>query len=116
MEEIAITISSRHMRVTPELEEAVHTKIGHLGRFLNELDKAEVHFDQARNPRMASRTMCEVTLSGHGHHLHCKVTAPDAFSALDRAEEKLDRQIRKLRTKIQQRHHGRGETIRGREL
>lgn len=101
------------MTLTPKLEKAVHTKIGQLDRFLDELSAAEVHFDEARNPRIANREMCEITLSGHGHHLHCKVEAPDPFSALDLAEAKLERQIRKLRTKMQKRYHGSGETIRG---
>ena len=109
-----ISISSRHTTVTPGLEEAVRAKIGQLDRYLDDLDTAEVHFDEARNPRIVDRETCEVTLTGHGHHLRCKVHAPDAFTAVDLAEAKLERQIRKLRTKLQQRHRGRGDTIRPR--
>ena len=107
-----ISISSRHKDITPGLEEAVRTKIGQLDRYLDHLDTAEVHFDEARNPRIVDRETCEVTLTGHGHHLRCKVNAPDAFTAVDLAEAKLERQIRKLRTKLQNRHRGRGDTIR----
>lgn len=106
-----ISISSRHTPVTPRLEEVIHEKIGHLDRFLDGLD-AEVHFEEARNPRIADKETCEVTLKGHGHHLRCKVSAPDAFTAVDKATAKLERQIRKLRTKLDRRHHGRGATIR----
>ena len=107
-----VSISSRHLTVTPKLEEAIRTKIGHLDRFLPELDTATVHLDEARNPRITNREVCEVTLSGHGHRLRCKVQAPDPLTAVDRAGAKLERQIRKLRTKLQKRHHGRGDTIR----
>ncbi len=110
-----VSISSRHLTVTPKLEEVIRTKIGQLDRFLSELDTAVVHLDEARNPRIGDREICEVTLSGHGHHLRCKVQAPDPFTAVDLAEAKLERQIRKLRTKLQSRHHGRGDTIRGRD-
>jgi len=109
---VEISISSRHIAVTPGLEEAVRTKIGQLDRYLDDLDTAEVHFDEARNPRIVDRETCEVTLTGHGHLLRCKVNAPDAFTAVDLAEAKLERQIRKLRTKLQRRHQGRGATIR----
>ena len=105
-----ISISSRHIAMTPGLEDAVRTKIGQLDRYLEDLDTAEVHFDEARNPRIVDRKTCEVT--GHGHHLRCKVNAPDAFTAVDLAEAKLERQIRKLRTKLRNRHRGRGDTIR----
>ena len=107
-----ISISSRHTPITPGLEEAVRTKIGQLDRYLDDLDTAEVHFDEARNPRIVDRETCEVTLAGRGHHLRCKVNAPDAFTAVDIAEAKLERQIRKLRTKLRNRHRGRGDTIR----
>ena len=107
-----ISISSRHIAVTPGLEEAVRNKIGQLDRYLEDLDNAEVHFDEARNPRIVDRETCEVTLTGHGHRLRCKVNAPDAFTAVDLAEAKLERQIRKLRTKLRNRHRGRGDTIR----
>jgi putative sigma-54 modulation protein len=110
--EVEISISSRHKDITPGLEEVVRSKIGQLDRYLDDLDTAEVHFDEARNPRIVDRETCEVTLTGHGHHLRCKVNAPDAFTAVDLAEAKLERQIRKLRTKLQNRHRGRGVTIR----
>ena len=107
-----ISISSRHTAITSGLEEVVRAKIGQLDRYLEDLDTAEVHFDEARNPRIVDRETCEVTLTGHGHRLRCKVNAPDAFTAVDIAEAKLERQIRKLRTKLQNRHRGRGDTIR----
>ena len=107
-----ISISSRHTSVTPALERAVRAKIGHLDRFLELLQTAEVHFDEARNPRIVDRETCEVNITGHGHHLRCKVSAPDAFAAVDLAEAKLERQIRKLRTRLKKRHHGSGDTIR----
>ena len=107
-----ISISSRHKAITPRLEEVVRTKIGQLDRYLDDLDTAAVHFDEARNPRIVDRETCEVTLTGHGHRLRCKVNASDAFTAVDLAEAKLERQIRKLRTKLQNRHRGRGDTIR----
>ena len=112
--DLEVHISSRHVSTNPRLERAVRTKIGQLDRFFSELDTAEVHFDESRNPRIADSETCEVTLSGHGHYIRCKVNAPDPFTAVDLAEAKLERQIRKLRTKLQLRHHGRGDTIRGR--
>lgn len=108
-----VSISARHVTITPRLEEVIHEKIGQLDRYLDGLDYAGVHFDEAQNPRIADKEFCEVHLKGHGHHLRCKVHAPDPFTAIDLAEAKLERQIRKLRTKIQRRQHGTGDSIRG---
>ena len=107
-----VSISARHVNVTPRLEEVIHEKIGQLDRYLDALDYATVHFDEARNPRITDKEFCEVVLKGRGHHLRCKVSAPDPFTAIDLAEHKLLRQIRKLRTKLHRRHHGTGATIR----
>ncbi len=107
-----VSISARHVNITPRLEEVIHEKIGGLDKFLQGLDHAEVHFDEARNPRITDKEFCEVVVEGHGHHLRCKVHAPDPFSAVDAATLKLERQIRKLRTRLQRRHHGSGETLR----
>ena len=107
-----VSISARHVNITPRLEEVIHEKIGTLDRFLDGLDHAEVHFDEARNPRIEDKEFCEVTVEGHGHHLRAKVHARDPFSAIDMATLKLERQIRKLRTKLQKRHHGDGMSLR----
>ena len=107
-----VSISARHVKVTPRLEEVIQEKIGGLDYYLDGLDHAEVHFDEARNPRISDKEFCEVVIEGHGHHLRCKVHAPDPFTAIDMAEAKLERQIRKLRTRIQRRHQGDGTTIR----
>jgi putative sigma-54 modulation protein len=82
-------------------------KIGRLGRFVEGLETAEVHFSEHKNPRIADKEVCEVTIEGHGHHVRCKVQAPDGFQAVDKAYEKLEHQLHKLKTKLSRRNHGR---------
>lgn len=107
-----VSISARHVTITPRLEEVIQEKIGELDRYLEDLETAQVHFNEARNPRISDKLFCEIHLKGGGHHLRSKVDAPDPFTAIDLAEAKLERQIRKLRTKIQRRQHGTGESLR----
>ncbi len=102
-----ITVSARHTDISPALRAAAEDKIGRLARFLDGMDRAEVHFSEERNPRIADKEVCEVTLTGHGHTVRCKVSAPDGFVAIDRAVEKLEHQLHKLKTKLLQRTHGR---------
>jgi putative sigma-54 modulation protein len=101
-----ITVSARHTDVSAALREAVEDKIGRLSRFLEGMDRAEVHFTEERNPRIAAREVCEVTLEGHGHHVRCKVAAADGFAAIDAAVDKLEHQLHKLKTKVVGRRHG----------
>jgi len=102
---VEITVSSRHTEVSELLRESTVEKIGRLGRFVEGMDRAEVHFSEEHTRRSADKEVCEVTLVGHGHHVRCKVSAPDGFAAVDLAVEKLEHQLHKLKTKQLKRSH-----------
>lgn len=103
---VEVSVSSRHTEVPEHLRRVAEDKIGRLGRFLDGMDRAEVHFTEHKNPRIVEKEICEVTLEGHGHHVRCKVAAPDGFVAVDRAVEKLEHQLHKLKTKLKRRYKG----------
>ena len=108
-----ITVSSRHTEVSELLRESTVDKIGRLGRFLEGMDRAEVHFSEEHTRKAADKEVCEVTLVGHGHHVRCKVSAPDGFAAVDLAVEKLEHQLHKLKTKLLKRSHSNGKRANG---
>ncbi len=101
-----VTVSRRHTEVSESLRVMAEEKIGRLARFVDGLDHAEVHFSEHKNPRIADKEVCEVTIEGHGHHVRCKVQAPDGFQAVDKAYDKLEHQLHKLKTKLRQRYQG----------
>jgi len=104
---VQVTVSRRHTEVSDALRVMAEEKIGRLDRFVEGLDYAEVHFSEHKNPRISDKEVCEVTIEGHGHHVRCKVQAPDGFQAVDKAYEKLEHQLHKLKTKLSRRNHGR---------
>jgi putative sigma-54 modulation protein len=108
---VQVLISSRKTDISDGLDEYTRDKIGRLDRYVDGIDYAEVHFREEQNPRIADKEVCEVTLEGHGHHVRCKVAAPDAFTAVDLAVNKLERQLRKLKTKLVNRWHQAGEPV-----
>ena len=73
------------------------------------MDLAEIRFSEEKNPRIANNEVCEVTLTGHGHHVRAKAAAADAFSAIDLVVDKLSHQLTKLKDRVlttqHQRHH-----------
>ena len=101
-----IAVSSRHVDVSPALRAAAIEKIGRLERYLDGMDRAEVHFTAEHNPRIEQREICEVTLSGSGHVVRAKVAAADQFAAIDAAVDKLEQQLHKLKTRLLARHQG----------
>jgi len=102
---VEVTVSSRHTEVSELLRASTVDKISKLGRFLEGMDRAEVHFSEHQHRRVSDKEVCEVTLVGHGHHVRCKVSAPDGFAAVDKAVEKLEHQLHKLKTKLLRRSH-----------
>ncbi|MBW3644882.1 MAG: ribosome-associated translation inhibitor RaiA [Actinobacteria bacterium] len=102
-----VTVSSRNVDLTDALRGAAEEKIGRLDRYLDGMERAEVHFFEERNPRIADKDVCEVTMSGHGHHVRAKVAASDPFAAVDAAVSKLEHQLHKLKTKLVSRSHPR---------
>ena len=103
-----ITVSARHTEVPERLRAAAEEKVSRLARYVDGMDRAEVHFSTHRNPRIAEPEQCEVTLEGHGHHVRAKVAAADGYAAVDKAVAKLEQQLAKLRTKLQRQRKGVG--------
>ena len=101
-----VTVSRRHTEVPENLRVMTEEKIGRLTRFVDGLDHAEVHFWEHKNPRIVDKEVCEVTIEGHGHHVRCKVEAPDGYQAVDKAYAKLENQLHKLKTKLDRRYKG----------
>lgn len=102
-----VTISSRGVQVTPHLEQMVIEKVTRLERLLSGLDRAQVHFFEERNPRIRSdKDVCEIHVQGNGHSAHGKASGPDGLTAVERSLHKVERCLRKLKTKeVNRLHH-----------
>ena len=98
------------MCIRDSLEEYVTDKVSRLDRFVDGLSSSDVHFVEESNPRITNRVMCEITVEGHGHHVRAKHTAPDPFAAVDGTVDKLERQLRKLKTRLIRRWHASGDS------
>jgi putative sigma-54 modulation protein len=100
-----IAVHGRHFAVPSELKGSVHEKVGHLGRYLEGMERAEVRFFEERNPRIAEPVGCEVTVAGHGHVVRARASGPDPSTALDRVVEKVAHRLCRLKEKLVGRSH-----------
>jgi len=107
-----VHISSRRTHVTDRLQDLTRSKLERLDKYVPGLERADVHFSESGNPRVADKETCEVTVEGDGHHVRTKVTAPDPYTAIDRAAEKLEHQFHKIKTKMHRHEHSGEESIR----
>ena len=95
-----VTVSARHIEVSPALKAAIEEKLERLSRLGRGLDRAEVHFVEARNPRIAAKETCEVTVEGPGRRLRARASAADPYAAVDLVVGKLEHQLHTLKTRL----------------
>lgn len=108
-----ITISHRNVEVPQPLREAVDEKVGHLDRYLDRIERAEVRFVEEPHRRVAEREVCEVTLvgRGRGNVVRARAMAGDAMAALDTVMDKLQRQLERRKGRLVGRSHPRHGAI-----
>lgn len=106
-----IVVRGRHVEVPERVKAHTLEKLAKLERFLEGMDTAEVRFTEEKNPRIADRETCEVTLHGHGHVVRAKASATDILAAVDRVTNKLEHSLEKLKGKLVGRSHPRRSTL-----
>jgi putative sigma-54 modulation protein len=104
---VEISVSSRNVELSDGLRAAAIEKLTRLSRYLEGMDRAEIHIYEERNPRITAKDVCEVTLEGHGHHVRAKVAAPDPVAAIDACIDKIEHQLHRLKTRLVGRSHPR---------
>ena len=104
---VQIAVRSRNVEVSEALRATVEEKVTRLTRFLDGMEVAEVRFSEEKNPRIAEKEVCEVTMHGHGHIVRARAAATDSFAAVDRVVDKLEHRMEKLKGKLLGRSHPR---------
>lgn len=95
-----ITVKGKNLDVPDDVRDDAIAKLGRVQRRFDRFIDMEIVFSEEGNPRIEDRVRCEVTLHAKGKYLRASAAAPDALTAIDRAEAKLNRQVRKFKTKL----------------
>ena len=93
-------IIGKNVDVTDALKERVSKKLGKLEKFFNPQTEAQVTMSVQRN-----RHILEVTIPLGGITLRAEVAGDDMYACIDKAEDILERQIRKNKTRLAKRLH-----------
>lgn len=107
-----IAIRHRHIDVPDDLRSAVEAKLARLARHLggtDAIEQADVRFTEERNPRIADKEVCEITLHAttSGLIVRAKAAAPEQLHAVDKVIEKLEHRLEKLKGRLLARSHPR---------
>lgn len=96
-----ITVSGKNIDVTNALRNAVEKKLLKLDKYFNPDVEAHATLSVQKN-----RKIIEVTIPFNGVILRGEEANDDMYASIDLVEEKLEKQIRKQKTKIERRTHG----------
>lgn len=102
-------IKGRHMEVTPAIRAYAEEKIGRIAKILDSMImSAEVELFTEKNPSIENGQVAEVTVYTKGHVIRAKEASSDMYAAIDLVSDKLERQVRKFKTKVFDRHKAAG--------
>jgi len=109
-----ITVTGRKMQVTDPIREYAIEKISNaLDVFAIDPLRAEVVLQVEKNPSNPNQGVAEVTVRAKGHVIRAEEAASDMYAAIDLASEKVERQMRKYKTKVVDRRQRGSSAIRG---
>ena len=90
-----ITITGRNIELTPGIKEAVEDKLSKLEKYFKPDTDVHVTLRVEKD-----RQKIEVTIPTKGHTIRTEQVSNDMYVSIDLAEEAIERQLLKYRTKI----------------
>jgi putative sigma-54 modulation protein len=106
-----IVIKGRHMDVAADVRTYAEDKVGKVAHILNGLAMStEIELYHERNRSIGEHEVAEVTLFTKGHVLRARETGSDMKSAIVKVSAKLERQARRFKERVVDRHAGKGTT------
>jgi len=102
-----IKVIGRHMPVTEPIRAYAEEKISKVAKIHDRDDMSvDVVLHVEKNPSNKNRDVAEVTAYMKGIVVRAEEAAPDMYSAIDLVSEKLERQMRRYKTKLVDRRNG----------
>lgn len=104
-----IKITGRHIPVTEAIRAYAEEKISKISKIHDREDMTvDVILHVEKNPSNKNKDVAEVTARMKGVVVRAEEAAPDMYAAIDLVSEKLERQMRKYKTKLMDRRNGKG--------
>lgn len=100
-----LTISGHHLEVTPALRTYVTSKLDRIKRHFDQVVDVKVLLAVENMTEKELRQKAECNIHIKGIDLFAESTHSDLYAAVDELVDKLDRQVRKHKTRLQSHQH-----------
>ncbi len=105
-----VTVSSRHMEVTPAMKQFAEQKAAKLTKYYDRIQEIEVVFDAGNEKTSKEKVRVEMIVSAEHRNMfiaHCE--EGDAYACVDACIDKLERQLSDHKKMFRNRKHDVGE-------
>ncbi len=105
-----IAVHGRHVVLGDAVRDHAVTKVEHLGKYLQGMERAEVLFTDGKVGHSTEPVSCELMMVGHGHVVRAQGVGHNPDAALevvvDKAALRLSRLKKRLVSRSRPRHKG----------
>jgi putative sigma-54 modulation protein len=106
---VNLILSGRGVELDEPLKRYATEKLSRVERFFDRIIKMEVELRHERNPRVKDPDRVEVTVKTPGETLRVHGEGADHFAAIDKAVDRLETQIKRVKERLidgHRNHHG----------
>lgn len=100
-----LMISGHHLELTPAIRAYVRTKLERVLRHFDNVIDIAVILGVEKPSQKDKRQRAEVNLRLRGNVIHVESFAQDVYAAIDALIDRLDRQVLRYKTKLQNYQH-----------
>jgi putative sigma-54 modulation protein len=100
-----LTISGHHLEVTQALRNYVTTKLDRITRHFDQVVDIKVLLTVEKQKEKERRQRAECMIHVKGSDMFAESSHEDLYAALDELVDKLDRQVGRHKTRLQDHHH-----------
>jgi putative sigma-54 modulation protein len=102
-----LLIQGNNITVTEAIHDYVEEKVVKaVKHFQNITTKVDVHLSVARNARITDKHKAEVTVYANGAVIRAQEGSENLYASIDLVSDKIARQLRKYKERIQDKQHG----------
>jgi ribosomal subunit interface protein len=105
---VNLILSGRGVKLDDRLREYATEKFSRVERFFDRIIKMEVELRRERNPRVANGHTVEVTVKTPLQTLRAHGEGLDHFAAIDVALDKLEAQVKRVKSRLRDHSHRNG--------
>ncbi len=105
-----IAIRGKNIELTPALKDYIDDKVGRLEKYFESINAVDVTLTVERNRSIEKTQRAEVTMHVNGTVIRAEEASVSMYSSIDIVVEKLERQLKKYKSKIYNSMRDRGRT------